>query len=297
MQLQSPEGDNVYPVISAEMIKDSGGSTYDLSSLKDAVDSMGTTYATKTELEAVSADVEECFQSGSEGKSLVAAAVTDKGVQTAADATFQEIANNIGEIESRTSIDTIARVLYDNTSSYGFNYNSSDGGIVASPSLIESPTIYLWSLFTYGKPDYSELQYNGVWELSSILAGISVGLHYFNDVSTSDSYYADLGCNKSGITIVRVFGLENLNIHVDSEYLYFDFSISFTMQSNGSGRTTYFCGSYSDSSLVRTMDGQPYSIAFPLSSTKFEIPMAVDYFKAQIPITEIMDQIPLGQYN
>ena len=36
----------------------------------------------------------------SEGKSLVAAAVTDKGVTTAADATFQTIANNIGKIKT-----------------------------------------------------------------------------------------------------------------------------------------------------------------------------------------------------
>ena len=81
------------------MIKDSGGSTYDLSSLKDAVDGMGTTYATKTELEAVSADVEECFQSVSNGKALVASAITDKGVETAADATFQQMADNISSLE------------------------------------------------------------------------------------------------------------------------------------------------------------------------------------------------------
>lgn len=38
----------------------------------------------------------------SEGKSLVAAAVTDKGVSTAADATFQTIATNIGSIVTGT---------------------------------------------------------------------------------------------------------------------------------------------------------------------------------------------------
>ena len=43
-------------------------------------------------------DFDQCFQSVSEGKSLVAAAVTDKGVQTAADATFQQIADNIASI-------------------------------------------------------------------------------------------------------------------------------------------------------------------------------------------------------
>ena len=37
----------------------------------------------------------------SEGKALVAAAVTDKGVNTAADATFQTIATNIGSIQAK----------------------------------------------------------------------------------------------------------------------------------------------------------------------------------------------------
>ena len=40
----------------------------------------------------------ELKTSVSEGKSLIAAAVTDKGVQTAADATFQTMATNIGSI-------------------------------------------------------------------------------------------------------------------------------------------------------------------------------------------------------
>ena len=71
VQLQSPEGDNLYPIISAEMIKDAEGNTYNLP---------------------------ELFQSVSEGKSAIAAAVTDKGVQTAADATFQQIAANVGNI-------------------------------------------------------------------------------------------------------------------------------------------------------------------------------------------------------
>lgn len=48
-------------------------------------------------------DFDSCFQSVSEGKSLIADAVTDKGVQTASDATFQQIAENI---ESIPQLDT-----------------------------------------------------------------------------------------------------------------------------------------------------------------------------------------------
>ena len=43
----------------------------------------------------------------SEGKALIAAAVTDKGVQTAADATFQQIATNIGNIQTGPSYSTV----------------------------------------------------------------------------------------------------------------------------------------------------------------------------------------------
>lgn len=47
-------------------------------------------------------DIDSCFQSVSEGKSLIADAVTDKGVQTASDDTFQQMATNIGNIQTGT---------------------------------------------------------------------------------------------------------------------------------------------------------------------------------------------------
>ena len=53
-------------------------------------------------------DFDQCFQSVSEGKSLVAAAVTDKGVQTAADSTFQQIADNIEAISQLDTSDANA---------------------------------------------------------------------------------------------------------------------------------------------------------------------------------------------
>lgn len=43
--------------------------------------------------------IDQLFTSVSEGKSLVAKAVTDKGVQTALDATFETIAQNVGKID------------------------------------------------------------------------------------------------------------------------------------------------------------------------------------------------------
>lgn len=50
----------------------------------------------------LSAEVSDCFQSVSDGKELVASAITDMGVSTASNATFQTMANNIKNISSGT---------------------------------------------------------------------------------------------------------------------------------------------------------------------------------------------------
>ena len=81
VQLKSPEGENVYPVIPPEAIVKSDGSTYDFDSL---------------------------FTSVSNGKALVASAITDKGVETAADATYQQMAENISKMSSSVSTTEIA---------------------------------------------------------------------------------------------------------------------------------------------------------------------------------------------
>ena len=52
----------------------------------------------------ITAKLNEVFQSVSDGKSKIAAAITDKGINTAADATFNTMANNISKIEAGSSI-------------------------------------------------------------------------------------------------------------------------------------------------------------------------------------------------
>ena len=65
---------------------------------------------------AYQSSVDSLKTSVSEGKTLVAAAVTDKGVSTAADATFQQMATNIGKIETGST----TGVLYiDDFTGYG----------------------------------------------------------------------------------------------------------------------------------------------------------------------------------
>ena len=57
--------------------------------------------------------IDQLFTSVSEGKSLIAKAVTDKGVQTALDATFEKIAENVGKIRGTTSFDKEFAKIYN----------------------------------------------------------------------------------------------------------------------------------------------------------------------------------------
>jgi hypothetical protein len=49
-------------------------------------------------MDDINSNLENCFQSVSNGKALVASAITGKGVTTASDATFETMADNIGNI-------------------------------------------------------------------------------------------------------------------------------------------------------------------------------------------------------
>ena len=69
----------------------------DIGGPQDAADPNGSLYAR----------VNSLFTSVSEGKGLIAAAVTDKGVQTAADESFASMAGKIGQIESGSTLETV----------------------------------------------------------------------------------------------------------------------------------------------------------------------------------------------
>lgn len=67
-------------------------------------------------------NIEECFQSVSDGKALVASAITDKGVTTASDATFATMATNIASIKAVTCLAILNAGAYSGgSSSNGIN--------------------------------------------------------------------------------------------------------------------------------------------------------------------------------
>lgn len=62
------------------------------------------------DIEELQEEMQEVFTSVSNGKDLVASAITDKGVPTESDATFQQMADNIEQIQSGGSFDILNNI-------------------------------------------------------------------------------------------------------------------------------------------------------------------------------------------
>ena len=84
--------------------------------------------------------VTELFTSVSDGKSAIAAAITDKGVTTAADATFQQMANNILDIHTGggTPVSPSDVSFYDYDGTLLYSYTIADANLLAE--LPQPPT-------------------------------------------------------------------------------------------------------------------------------------------------------------
>lgn len=71
----------------------------------------------------------DCFQSVSDGKTLIASAITDKGVETASDAMFAIMAENIASIQTGVDVSALSNVH----SAYGSNKAFSSSYTATSP--------------------------------------------------------------------------------------------------------------------------------------------------------------------
>ena len=152
-------GDRLFPVCSSKSIIDESGNPLDLSKYLTQ-ETASTLYAVKTHTHTIAninglqTELDNLKTSVSEGKSLIAAAVTDKGVQTAADATFQQMATNIGSI--RTGPGTVRVGLHASANSGSVagwttsaTYTSADGSfktvsMTSGETVSEfGPTVYV----------------------------------------------------------------------------------------------------------------------------------------------------------
>lgn len=77
-----------------ELIKPDGTDAPDILYINNNMDKIDSAYKDLQD------DMKEVFQSVSNGKALVASAITDMGVETASDATFQTMDENIRQIKS-----------------------------------------------------------------------------------------------------------------------------------------------------------------------------------------------------
>ena len=100
-------------------VQDISGLKSDVATLKTDVTGLKTSVNTlNTDVDNLETEVEECFQSVSNGKALLASTLTDLGVETASDATFETIDNNIKELATKTT--------FSGTIVYTYHYHDSD---------------------------------------------------------------------------------------------------------------------------------------------------------------------------
>ena len=92
---------------------------------------------------AVHDKFQEVFQSVDNGKSLIASAITDKGIDTSKDDTFETMANNINSINISGDIDSIHTAMID----LGYSFTDLDGidsdktaYIISKWFVLKSPT-------------------------------------------------------------------------------------------------------------------------------------------------------------
>ena len=113
--------------------------------------------------------VDELFTSVSEGKALIAAAVTDKGVETAATDSFAEMAGKVGQISSgpgsAPSFETIVqRIIANGTYLSGMDvYNGEANAIPYGVALfIFDNTTAEYNLLFFGKPSDEPIEWPGI---------------------------------------------------------------------------------------------------------------------------------------
>lgn len=132
----------------------------------------GVTSNIQTQLNTLTTNVNNCFQSASNSKSLLASAITGKGVTTASDATYQTMANNIGSIPSIMSDSLV--IDYTNfssvKSSVSSGYDSTGVTSTSSISLKAGKTYIILStaVGSVSSGYTGETYPNTNWSLSAI---------------------------------------------------------------------------------------------------------------------------------
>lgn len=126
------------PVIknAADIIYDNIESAIEASNVQDAIDYLVSNDSNiQTQINDINTNIESCFQSVSDGKVLIASAITDKNIPTDATATFAQMAENIASLKLGSGTAQKAHVLspYTFTNAEGVEYmgEMTDNGAVS----------------------------------------------------------------------------------------------------------------------------------------------------------------------
>ena len=103
-----------------------------------------------TDKSSLVAAVSETFTSVSNGKAIVASAITDKGVQTSSDATFSEMAQNISQIPSGGGVKEKTVNFYNYTGELVYSYTANE--VAELTELPEAPTVQGMTFQTWNWP-------------------------------------------------------------------------------------------------------------------------------------------------
>lgn len=141
-----------------------------------------------------SSEINSLKSSVSNGKSLIASAITGKGVSTASNATFQTMANNIGNISSVGEIEKIYLQglddkLYASYSDYDYDINRLT---VNGPDLYEIYSNYSPNIYSLQLVDRTTNSYEFYYGRNSTadLNGWYCKFYYSRNAKT---FYADVG--------------------------------------------------------------------------------------------------------
>lgn len=188
--------------------------------------------------------VDELFTSVSNGKSLVASAITDKGVPTASDATFQQMADNINSLvlaplytwkkysaiyNDPTTIYTWGKYNYSttyntNTGSsqsanvYGFDYSLSGQGIANSYTV--SGANFILNDITSNVYAFSSRLSTGCYiaRFSNYFGGVNAVTRYYASSPASTIYHvtsANFSSSTSGKITYQILTRSSSNVRDD----------------------------------------------------------------------------------
>ena len=147
----------------------------------------------QTQVDTLSDTVSDCFTNVSNGKSLVASAITDKGVSTDSDATFATMADNIAAIQTSAALQSKSAALDITTPTVDITPDAGyDGLSHATASItLQEKTAALSTAAQAITPDSGKV-------LSKVTVPAVTGTAGTGDVLSGKTFSSAAGVNKTG---------------------------------------------------------------------------------------------------